>query len=1330
MARISNFPTDTNISAFDILVGSEYNGVGANNRPIYVTKNYRIGDLSSFFGLNSDSINSKLAYFGEYDSSGNLISMSSAFASQTLSTVAGAGYASATSVSQLSANVATNYSTTSASTTQINQAVATETSARASAVTSLNSSISLKPNTIRATSAPTITQRIVDGSGNITTAQDPAMGSLWIDISTTAVTDSSGVVTQEPKNEMYVLAGAAGSAAWTLTKDASLLNTVTSLATAEQSLTTVSDAQSATATFATGLASNFGTVNATTGVFTDAAGVANQILNTSSNNLFAKSSFVNNLVTTFGSTDVDGNLTINSSFADSVLSTQTSGTLATAQSVTDLTSTVNLKPNIFKQASVPTALAAKDVWFDSDDNNKIYVATALGNNAIASNQWVLTTDPRVTHSFTYTSDATESMGTISTAAGASATKITNLAADYGTFDGSGNFTPGLSAAAGAAITATVNAAGAAATAVNSLNASLNKVITATSQPEVNDVNIPVGSIWVDTSTGKNYILTSGSPNTWNHTTDTTMASVTQLSTAIAGVDGKLEANYGIKVNAGGAMAGFELLAQESGGTLSTSYSEVRFQADKFKISTNNNTTASITPFSVSGNAVTMSNVIITGALDGATGTFDGDLSGASGTFAGVTINSNGIAGTGFTLNASGLTATSGSFTGVVNATSGSFAGDISAATGTFGGNLSGGSITVPTTSPLFSVTSAGALTATSANITGDISATTLSLAAGITIGKAVVGLGNIVNSNFDANGNVIGGTIGGITIGSTKLYHGAGNPGNADTGFYLDSGGNFSLRNKLVFNGSTGDIVFTGSITGSSGTIGGTSLGVDGIINSTAQFALTSTGLVANAGTIGGWDISSGNLSSETSDIILDPQGELTFKDGSNIRVQINNDTTVPDPATISAGVVTPSGGIETASANFGSYTIQKSGQLAFNVSGQAQRVFRTSGSTTLTVGSAVQGLSVTYTTAYVRTFNGQYKYNTPNTAAGNSFNGSMSCSFGLAFSTSQTASDAASRFHYSTISNHSVSFSGGTSGQAHPGNGNLAVSGTFTWPAQNAIYVHPYIINMSADGFSGGNEQDLPSYNSPTATNFTFYVPGVSENNWTFSTIITSLEKSVLSGGGLLVSKDSSNFFRVNRNVSSGSDWANNFIHTKMYAWKHEGRMGILDANGSGDLVVGQMGASGTGDYLRIHSTTSHKYIDYQGGNLIFRAGSNTKGTLTSSGVWSTSGGGTSDFRKKQNIEYISSNVTEAIKQLRPVKFEFKDYPEKQRRGFIAQDVLGVMPDLVLGDGNVEGGTYGLDYDGILALVVKGFKEQQAIIESQKTLIDNLTERVTALEG
>ena len=214
------------------------------------------------------------------------------------------------------------------------------------------------------------------------------------------------------------------------------------------------------------------------------------------------------------------------------------------------------------------------------------------------------------------------------------------------------------------------------------------------------------------------------------------------------------------------------------------------------------------------------------------------------------------------------------------------------------------------------------------------------------------------------------------------------------------------------------------------------------------------------------------------------------------------------------------------------------------------------------------------------------------------------------------------------------------------------------------------------------------------------------------------------------MVSKSAQNFFKVDRNVSSSQGWGSNFIHSKMYAWKHEGRLGVMDSVGSGDLVVGQMGASGTGDYLRIHSTTSHKYIDYQGGDLIFRAGSSTKGTLTSSGVWSTSGGGTSDFRKKQNIEYISSNVTEAIKQLRPVKFEFKDYPEKQRRGFIAQDVLGVMPDLVLGDGDVEGGTYGLDYDGILALVVKGFKEKQAIIESQKTLIDNLTERVTALEG
>jgi hypothetical protein len=109
---------------------------------------------------------------------------------------------------------------------------------------------------------------------------------------------------------------------------------------------------------------------------------------------------------------------------------------------------------------------------------------------------------------------------------------------------------------------------------------------------------------------------------------------------------------------------------------------------------------------------------------------------------------------------------------------------------------------------------------------------------------------------------------------------------------------------------------------------------------------------------------------------------------------------------------------------------------------------------------------------------------------------------------------------------------------------------------------------------------------------------------------------------------------------------------------------------------------------------------------------------TLSTGGVWSTSGGGTSDRRTKQNIEYIENNGINYINLLKPAKFKFKLNPNNVRRGFIAQDVLEVIPDLVLGDGDKEAGIYGLDYDGVLALTVKAIQEQQCTINTLKSCL------------
>ena len=51
----------------------------------------------------------------------------------------------------------------------------------------------------------------------------------------------------------------------------------------------------------------------------------------------------------------------------------------------------------------------------------------------------------------------------------------------------------------------------------------------------------------------------------------------------------------------------------------------------------------------------------------------------------------------------------------------------------------------------------------------------------------------------------------------------------------------------------------------------------------------------------------------------------------------------------------------------------------------------------------------------------------------------------------------------------------------------------------------------------------------------------------------------------------------------------------------------------------------------------------------------------------------------------------------------------------------------VVYGD---EGVVDAIDYEKLNVILWKGMQEQQTLIESQKTLIDNLTERVTALEG
>ena len=68
---------------------------------------------------------------------------------------------------------------------------------------------------------------------------------------------------------------------------------------------------------------------------------------------------------------------------------------------------------------------------------------------------------------------------------------------------------------------------------------------------------------------------------------------------------------------------------------------------------------------------------------------------------------------------------------------------------------------------------------------------------------------------FDNGDPITSGTVGGLTVGSDKIYIGTGTWNNANTPFYVDNTGKFSLENKFSWNPSTNVLNITGTIVAS-----------------------------------------------------------------------------------------------------------------------------------------------------------------------------------------------------------------------------------------------------------------------------------------------------------------------------------------------------------------------------------------------------------------------------------------------------------------------------------------------------------------------------------
>jgi hypothetical protein len=98
-----------------------------------------------------------------------------------------------------------------------------------------------------------------------------------------------------------------------------------------------------------------------------------------------------------------------------------------------------------------------------------------------------------------------------------------------------------------------------------------------------------------------------------------------------------------------------------------------------------------------------------------------------------------------------------------------------------------------------------------------------------------------------------------------------------------------------------------------------------------------------------------------------------------------------------------------------------------------------------------------------------------------------------------------------------------------------------------------------------------------------------------------------------------------------------------------------------------------------------------------------------------------TSDQRLKKDITALDdASGLATIEKLTPVTFHWKDgaWDRNLQYGFIAQDVQKVLPELVGAD---KDGTLNLNYDGLIAPMVKAMQEQQAEIKDLQKQIEEL---------
>lgn len=169
-------------------------------------------------------------------------------------------------------------------------------------------------------------------------------------------------------------------------------------------------------------------------------------------------------------------------------------------------------------------------------------------------------------------------------------------------------------------------------------------------------------------------------------------------------------------------------------------------------------------------------------------------------------------------------------------------------------------------------------------------------------------------------------------------------------------------------------------------------------------------------------------------------------------------------------------------------------------------------------------------------------------------------------------------------------------------------------------------------------------------------------------------------------------------------------------------GNVGVgLTNPASYDKLAVNGGLSLLGTQLNLYGNADFEYVVRNAYKMQFYVNSaSVVANLSITGVWTNA----SDARYKENIVDSQYGLS-TVMALKPRAYNLIDQTDKPQIGFIAQEVLDVVPEVVESVHNsiTKQERYTLAYTQLIPVLTKAMQEQQAIIQS-------LTERIAQLES